>query len=50
VYQPSSAPVLEHMTLQCRPNEVNKIYLNFLNHCYINTEVEIKEIYTSSHM
>jgi len=25
-------------------------YINFLNHCYIDTEVEMKEIYTSSHM
>ena len=31
----------------CIP-EVKDIY--FLNHCYINTEVEVKEIYTSSHM
>lgn len=25
-------------------------YIDFLNHCYIDTEVEMKEIYTSSHM
>lgn len=25
-------------------------YINFLNHCYIDTEVEVKDIYTSSHM
>ena len=25
-------------------------YINFLNHCYIDTEVEVKEIYTSNHM
>jgi len=25
-------------------------YISFLNHCYIDTEVEMKEIYTSSHM
>lgn len=25
-------------------------YINFLNHCYIDTEVEMKEIYTSNHM
>lgn len=24
--------------------------MNFLNHCYIDTEVEMKEIYTSNHM
>ncbi len=25
-------------------------YVNFLTHCYIDTEVEMKEIYTSHHM
>lgn len=25
-------------------------YVNFLNHCYVDTEVEMKEIYTSNHM
>ena len=25
-------------------------YINFLNHCYIDTEVEMKEIYASQHM
>lgn len=25
-------------------------YINFLNHCYVDTEVEMKEIYTSNHM
>lgn len=25
-------------------------YIDFLNHCYIDTEVEMKEIYTSNHM
>ncbi|KAL3853775.1 hypothetical protein ACJMK2_017288 [Sinanodonta woodiana] len=33
----------------CIP-EVKTAYVNFLNHCYIDTEVEMKEIYTSSHM
>ena len=33
----------------CIP-EVKEVYINFLNHCYIDTEVEVKEIYTSSHM
>ncbi|XP_053377799.1 inositol 1,4,5-trisphosphate receptor type 1-like isoform X4 [Mercenaria mercenaria] len=33
----------------CIP-EVKSAYINFLNHCYIDTEVEMKEIYTSSHM
>ena len=25
-------------------------YVDFLTHCYIDTEVEMKEIYTSNHM
>jgi inositol 1,4,5-triphosphate receptor type 1 len=29
---------------------VKESYINFLNHCYIDTEVEMKEIYTSNHM
>uniref|UniRef100_T1HK15 Inositol 1,4,5-trisphosphate receptor n=1 Tax=Rhodnius prolixus TaxID=13249 RepID=T1HK15_RHOPR len=33
----------------CIP-EVKEAYTNFLNHCYIDTEVEMKEIYTSHHM
>ncbi|MGH0132452.1 UNVERIFIED_CONTAM: hypothetical protein FKN15_030521 [Acipenser sinensis] len=30
--------------------EVKVAYVNFLNHCYVDTEVEMKEIYTSNHM
>lgn len=30
--------------------EVKEVYIDFLNHCYIDTEVEVKEIYTSNHM
>ncbi|ESN92215.1 hypothetical protein HELRODRAFT_194356 [Helobdella robusta] len=30
--------------------EVKSAYINFLNHCYIDTEVEMKEIYNSTHM
>lgn len=33
----------------CLP-EVKSAYVNFLNHCYIDTEVEMKEIYTSNHV
>ncbi|CAN0066404.1 unnamed protein product, partial [Lampetra planeri] len=33
----------------CIP-EVKISYINFLNHCYVDTEVEMKEIYTSNHM
>ena len=25
-------------------------YITFLNHCYIDTEVEMKEIYNSQHI
>ena len=31
-------------------SQVKEAYINFLNHCYIDTEVEMKEIYTSNHM
>ena len=31
-------------------SQVKESYINFLNHCYIDTEVEMKEIYTSNHM
>lgn len=24
--------------------------MNFVNHCYVDTEVEMKEIYTSNHI
>ncbi|XP_023671026.2 inositol 1,4,5-trisphosphate-gated calcium channel ITPR2 isoform X2 [Paramormyrops kingsleyae] len=33
----------------CTP-EVKTAYVNFLNHCYVDTEVEMKEIYTSNHI
>lgn len=33
----------------CIP-EIKEAYINFLNHCYIDTEVEMKEIYNSQHM
>ncbi|XP_072418432.1 inositol 1,4,5-trisphosphate-gated calcium channel ITPR2 isoform X1 [Chiloscyllium punctatum] len=33
----------------CIP-EVKKAYVNFVNHCYVDTEVEMKEIYTSNHI
>nr|Q8WSR4.1 RecName: Full=Inositol 1,4,5-trisphosphate receptor; Short=ApIP3R [Patiria pectinifera]BAB84088.1 inositol 1,4,5-trisphosphate receptor [Patiria pectinifera] len=33
----------------CLP-EVKNAYINFLNHCYVDTEVEMKEIYTSNHV
>uniref|UniRef100_A0AAY4DJ36 Inositol 1,4,5-trisphosphate receptor n=1 Tax=Denticeps clupeoides TaxID=299321 RepID=A0AAY4DJ36_9TELE len=33
----------------CVP-EVKISYVNFVNHCYVDTEVEMKEIYTSHHI
>ncbi|XP_055365370.1 inositol 1,4,5-trisphosphate receptor type 2 isoform X2 [Betta splendens] len=33
----------------CIP-EVKIAYVNFVNHCYVDTEVEMKEIYTSKHI
>ncbi|KAK2174947.1 hypothetical protein NP493_759g01031 [Ridgeia piscesae] len=33
----------------CIP-EVKMAYMNFLSHCYIDTEVEVKEIYTNNHI
>ncbi|XP_016125730.1 inositol 1,4,5-trisphosphate receptor type 2-like [Sinocyclocheilus grahami] len=33
----------------CIP-EVKISYINFVNHCYVDTEVEMKEIYTSNHI
>uniref|UniRef100_A0A452VHY0 Inositol 1,4,5-trisphosphate receptor n=1 Tax=Ursus maritimus TaxID=29073 RepID=A0A452VHY0_URSMA len=34
----------------CFCPQVKIAYINFLNHCYVDTEVEMKEIYTSNHM
>ncbi|CAF4174789.1 unnamed protein product [Rotaria socialis] len=34
---------------ECIP-EVKDAYVTFLNHCYIDTEVEMKEIYNSQHI
>lgn len=30
--------------------QVKEAYVSFLNHCYVDTEVEMKEIYASNHM
>uniref|UniRef100_H3D3M6 Inositol 1,4,5-trisphosphate receptor n=1 Tax=Tetraodon nigroviridis TaxID=99883 RepID=H3D3M6_TETNG len=35
--------------IHCVP-EVKTAYVNFVNHCYVDTEVEMKEIYTSNHI
>ncbi|KAJ8245710.1 hypothetical protein GJAV_G00273660 [Gymnothorax javanicus] len=47
-------PLAYHNTLvvthdDCIP-EVKIAYVNFVNHCYVDTEVEMKEIYTSNHI
>lgn len=31
-------------------SQVKMAYVNFVNHCYVDTEVEMKEIYTSNHI
>ena len=33
-----------------KPAQVKIAYVNFVNHCYVDTEVEMKEIYTSNHI
>lgn len=41
------------VSMLCHPAcliSVKIAYVNFLNHCYIDTEVEMKEIYSSNHM
>lgn len=41
------------VSIVCHPDcipEVKEAYVDFLNHCYIDTEVEMKEIYSSNHM
>jgi hypothetical protein len=38
-------PDLPYSTVQ-----VKMAYVNFVNHCYVDTEVEMKEIYTSNHI
>lgn len=30
--------------------QIKEAYINFLSHCFIDTEVEMKEIYTSNHI
>ena len=35
---------------RCLCFQVKVAYVNFVNHCYVDTEVEMKEIYTSNHI
>ena len=49
----SLLPLDDIVTMVCHKDtipEVKDAYVNFLTHCYIDTEVEMKEIYTSNHM
>jgi inositol 1,4,5-triphosphate receptor type 1 len=49
----SLLPLDDIVTMVCHKDtipEVKDAYVNFLTHCYIDTEVEMKEIYTSHHM
>ncbi|KAK1338530.1 hypothetical protein QTO34_001647 [Cnephaeus nilssonii] len=44
-----------HLTSALHPlpaarRQVKMAYVNFVNHCYVDTEVEMKEIYTSNHI
>ncbi|XP_022655647.1 inositol 1,4,5-trisphosphate receptor type 1-like isoform X5 [Varroa destructor] len=42
--------IVHVVTHQCCLPEVKEAYINFLSHCFIDTEVEMKEIYTSHHI
>nr|XP_040580259.1 inositol 1,4,5-trisphosphate receptor-like isoform X2 [Lepeophtheirus salmonis] len=49
----SLLPLDDIVTMVCHRDtipEVKDAYVDFLTHCYIDTEVEMKEIYTSNHM
>lgn len=39
-----------HFLLYLKFVQVKIAYVNFVNHCYVDTEVEMKEIYTSNHI
>jgi len=45
-----SVPIEQVVTHESCIPEVKNAYVNFLNHCYVDTEVEMKEIYSSSHI
>ena len=44
-----AAPLCMPLTPRPAP-QVKMAYVNFVNHCYVDTEVEMKEIYTSNHI
>lgn len=39
-----------HSLFYLKLAQVKIAYVNFVNHCYVDTEVEMKEIYTSNHI
>ena len=39
-----------HFLFYLKFAQVKIAYVNFVNHCYVDTEVEMKEIYTSNHI
>lgn len=39
-----------NLLLRLKLTQVKIAYVNFVNHCYVDTEVEMKEIYTSNHI
>lgn len=47
--EPGPAALLTPLTLPPAA-QVKMAYVNFVNHCYVDTEVEMKEIYTSNHI
>lgn len=49
---PEVRRVISHLVSlsNCFDFQVKNAYITFLNHCYIDTEVEMKEIYNSQHI
>lgn len=45
-----SVPLMVPSLCPLPPRQVKMAYVNFVNHCYVDTEVEMKEIYTSNHI
>ena len=49
----SLLPLDDIIVMVSHPNcliEIKEVYIKFLHHCYIDTEIEMKEIYTSNHI
>lgn len=45
-----SIVIRQLISAKCPALQVKTAYVNFVNHCYVDTEVEMKEIYTSPHI